>query len=383
MQDAVELLNELSNNIENFKTKNQNEVKSLKAQMEELTEDVNRVKDQPGRSFNSKTLGKMAIEQMREAGISSKLEKGSHRSFVIKEAGNFLTSNVTGVGTNSIPYSLSDAEPGLTRIVKRRPWIMELANVSRTNKMWAQWSEQENPDGNAGPTSEGSTKNQIDFDWVEKSKKVEKFTAFIKPSKESLDDLDGLRNDIDTELREEIMLVVDAQLLDGDGTPGNLDGVINQATTYSAGSFAGMIEEANEADVIRTAISQVAENQFQANAVLMHPADVAKLDLLKSTSDKHYLNPSFAGQRMIAGVPVYENTGMTQGDFLVGDFTKLNIKMREDFMIDVGYDGNDFSKNLVTVLGEIRLVSYVKGVHTGAFVSGDFATAINELESGS
>ena len=55
----------------------------------------------------------------------------------------------------------------------------------------------------------------------------------------------------------------------------------------------------------------------------------------------------------------------------MGDFSKWRVRLREGFNIDMGYDGNDFTKNLITILGEIRLVSYVKGNHTGAFVLGD------------
>jgi len=261
---------------------------------------------------------------------------------------------------------------------------LQIANVSPTTKMYVQWAEQANPDGAANETAQGVAKNQIDFDWVEKSAKVEKITAYIKVSKEALDDLDGLANEIDTELRETILIKVDTDLLSGDGTTPSLNGLLNQDTAYSAGSFAGTISDPNEFDVIRTAIAQVVTNLFIPNYIIMHPTDVAKLDLTKGT-DGHYALPPFksADGMTISGVKIIENTGQTVDKFTVGDFTKFNVRIREGLTIDMGLDADDFTKNLITILGEIRLVAYVKTNHVGAFVSGDFGDAIAALDSGS
>jgi hypothetical protein len=44
--------------------------------------------------------------------------------------------------------------------------------------------------------------------------------------------------------------------------------------------------------------------------------------------------------------------------------------------IQVGFVNDDFTKNLITVLAEMRATHFVKSNHYGAFVKGDFATAI-------
>jgi HK97 family phage major capsid protein len=288
---------------------------------------------------------------------------------VEKVAGNMETGNVDAVGSNSIPFSLADFEFGLTRVQRRSPFLMQLGNVSPINTMYAQWAEQENPDGAPTAVSEGSSKPQIDFDWVEKSQKVEKIAAFIKVSKEALADLAGLRNEIDTELSETVALKADDDLWDADGTSPNIKGITQFATAYS--EPAGITTVENDYDLLRAAIAQVVENKFIPNNIVMHPTDVANLDILKD-SEGRYLIPPFksATGQMISGVPIVENLGVDQGEFLVGDFTKWKIRLREGFNIDMGLDGNDFTKNMITILGEIRLASYVKGNHTGAFVLG-------------
>jgi hypothetical protein len=61
------------------------------------------------------------------------------------------------------------------------------------------------------------------------------------------------------------------------------------------------------------------------------------------------------------------------------DSTKGNLRIKEDVTIDIGYENDDFTKNLVTVLAEARLVQRVKSNHYGAFVYGDFSDAITAL----
>jgi len=294
---------------------------------------------------------------------------------VNKVVGTMSTSNVDAVGTNSIPYELADFEFGLNRIARRMPLLLQLANTSPISTMYAQWAEQEGPEGTAGETAEGNVKNQIDFNWVEKAQKVEKITAFVKVTKESLADLPGLRNEIDTELRELVLLAADDALWDGDGTTPSLKGITLFATAYSTPSG---LTPTTKTEVLRAAIAQVQANTFNPNYIVLHPTDVAAMDLEKSEDDGHYMLPPFrsADGLTISGVQVVTNLGVDIDKFLVGDFTKWRVRIREGFNIDVGLDGNDFTYNLVTILGEIRLVSYVKANHAGAFVYGDFSNVL-------
>ena len=48
--------------------------------------------------------------------------------------------------------------------------------------------------------------------------------------------------------------------------------------------------------------------------------------------------------------------------------------------VQMGYENDDFTKNLVTILAEARAVHYVKTNHLAAFVYGDFSDAITALE---
>lgn len=369
-------------------------LETMSKQIAEMGESVNVMKDAGKPSGNQKSFGRSVIDAIKEAGIDKKrFSNKEHATVEVKfdflgnvqkVVGTITTANVTPVGTGAIPFTLTEYESGFARIVRRKPWILMIANVSRTTKKYVQWAEIVAGEGAANYTAEGVKKNQIDFDWVEKSAEVLKITAFIKVSKEALEDVDGLEAEINNELTEQILLKVDAELLSGAGTTGILSGIQANDTAYSAGSFAGTIPNANKSDVLRTAIAQVVAANFIPDYALLHPNDIASMELEKGT-DGHYVMPPFrsADGTLIAGVRVLGNTGQTVDKFTVGDFTKFHVRMREDLTIDIGLENDDFTKNLRTILAEIRLVSYVKTQNVPAFVSGDFSDAIAALDSGS
>jgi HK97 family phage major capsid protein len=295
----------------------------------------------------------------------------------VSKVGNMVLGNYTG-GT-----ALTDSlDPGITPIATRRPFILQLANTQATSSNTIRYVEKKNRDGGAAGTAEGAAKSQADFELVEASVSVIKKTAYIKVSKEMMDDIPFIMGEINSELRTLVELEVDGDLYNGDGTGTNLKGVTAFATAFSAGSFAGTVVNPGIADVLRVSIALIAANLFEANAILMHPNDVAKMELKKDNEGQYVLPPFTSVNGMVVkGIRVVENTGVTEGDFVVGDFTKMNIKQREAFGIAVGLDQDDFTKNFVTILGEWRGVSYFKSNHTGAFIKGTFATAIAALDS--
>ena len=56
------------------------------------------------------------------------------------------------------------------------------------------------------------------------------------------------------------------------------------------------------------------------------------------------------------------------------------FRVREDVNISIGYENDDFTKNLVTILAEARVAMYVKSNYKKAVVYGDITTAIVALD---
>jgi HK97 family phage major capsid protein len=303
------------------------------------------------------------------------------RGFNTKAAGTMLLSTNYSGGL----YGLTSYEGGLTDVPRRQPFLRALVSTRPVDKMYVAWAEKANRDGAAATVAEGAAKPPIDFDIVEATKKVEKIAAILKTSKENLDDIPYMRSEIQTELVDAIQLVLDTQLLSGTGTTPQLKGILTYAPTLSVASspFALGVDLANNMDVIRAAAWKVQSLFFNPDTVVLNPADAAMFDVLKIASTGVYITPPFAtaSGQTIAGLRVVQNAAITQGTFLVGDFSKDVLGIREEININIGYENDDFTKNLVTFVAEMRAVNYIKANNVNAFVQGTFATLRTAMET--
>jgi HK97 family phage major capsid protein len=350
------------------------EVATLKENVEQLALQVLELETKGTPSNAPENLTSLLTEKADEL-KAMKEKSGASVQIQLKAVGTMaLSTNTTG----QIPQA--ERETGITRIVRRNPFILELVNVGTIMSNVWEWVEQKNVEGGSAMTAEGAAKSQTDFDLVVASANVKKVTAYIKVTKEMLDDVALLRSEIDQELTELINLRIDDQLLNGTGLTVNLTGIVTNATAWSAGAFALAIPEPTNYDVLATAINQVRVNLFEPTYIVMHPTDVTKMKLSKA-SDGHYVLPPFSSVdgTSVEGIRVVANTGVTIDKFLVGDFSKAGVRFKEGLTINVGYENDDFTKNLVTILAEARLVQRVKSNHYGAFVYGDFSDAITAL----
>ena len=368
----AELIEVLSQ-VKDLETKGQ-EVSKLKASVEELTLQVLDLATKGDTNNVPESIGTLLNEKAEEL-KAMKERSGASVQIQLKAVGTMaLSTNTTG----QIPQA--DREAGITRIVRRNPFILELVNVGTIMSNVWEWVEQKNVEGGSAMTAEGALKSQTDFDLVVASANVKKVTAYIKVTKEMLDDVELMRSEIDQELTELINLKIDEQLLNGSGATVNLTGIVTNATAYSAGAFALAIPTPTNYDVLATAINQVRVNLFEPTYIVLHPTDVTRMKLSKG-NDGHYILPPFTSVdgTTVEGIRVVANVGVAIDKFLVGDFTKSGVRFKEGLTINVGYENDDFTKNLVTIFAEARLVQRVKSNHYGAFVYGDFSDAITAL----
>jgi HK97 family phage major capsid protein len=299
----------------------------------------------------------------------------------VKTVGTMLESN--NVSGGNVPVEQRIA--GLNTIAIRRVRLMDLVSRGTATSNVISWVYQSSKEGAAGGTAEGATKNQIDFDLVVASQVVVKRTAFIKVSTEMLDDIDFIEAEINNELLRELNKDVELTSYSGNGTAPAMNGVRTVATAFAAGDFALAIDNANEADVLVVAINQIAiAEQPEPTAILMHPTDVAKLLVIKvSATDKRYVERlvMVAGQLSLDGIPIIKTTLVTAGTYLVGAFNLATLYDKGSVSLEMGLDGNDFSKNLRTIIAEFRGAMVVKNNDRTAFVKGTFSTDKAALET--
>ena len=226
---------------------------------------------------------------------------------------------------------------------------------------------------NAGMVAEGAAKPESDLQLELETFPARVIAHWTKASRQIIDDVPQLRGLIDSDLLHGLKVKEEAQMLLGDGTGQNLHGMVPQATAFSA---AITLADLNQIDVIGLALLQVSLAEFAPDAVVLHPTEWLGIRLLKDGEGRYiYGPPNEAVTPRIFGVPVVPSLGMTVGNFLVGAFQQAaTIFDRWDARVELGYVNDDFTKNMITLLGEERLAFAVK--RPLALVYGDFNAAL-------
>jgi len=291
--------------------------------------------------------------------------------------------SIAGNTTGQVPQA--DRNPIIGDVKSRSIKLMDLVTIGSIGSNLKEWMYVANEEGAAGATGEGLIKNQIDFEIIVGSQKVEKITAYITITDEMLDDVEQMRTLINNKLTTELNKSLEQGVFDGSGVSPILNGIDTVSPVFAAGTFALTVDNANEVDVLQVASNQIEiANQDMATAILMHPSDVTALLLTKmSSTDKRYVErlQMIAGTLSFDGIPVVKTTLVTVGEFLMGDFTKAKVDFKQGVTIEVGYNADNFVKNYKTIRAEVRAVCYVENNDRTAFVKGVFATAKAALET--
>ena len=372
-KDEVAQLKSELDNFKSIEVKNSEMEKAI-AKMEGRIEAMSEKAVDAPKAKGAKTLKEALVKTYSDnvKAITDSIEKGNRITLDVK-------TDTTIDGDYSGNVALSVLEPGVNRIARPIRRIREISNVGTTTSKFVTYIQQTKQ---VAPTGEGTlwvneagAKFNGEVKYEEVSEEVKKVAAYIKVSKEMLADLSFVRSEINTELMEAIEQNIDNSLINGAGGV-DLNGLLSAAPNFSAGTFAGTIPGANIMDLIRIAKAQIQAANFEPTHVVLNPEDVAKIELTK-TSTGEYTYPAFwDANMMVAGLTVVSSNNITAGTLVVGDFTKFNIKFREDMNMSVGYENDDFTRNMVTILCEARLVAYIKGNDVDAFVQSDIATDI-------
>ncbi len=298
------------------------------------------------------------------------------------EKGGMLSLDVKNTTINddySGNVALSTLEPGVDNIARPVIKVRNVVNTGTTSSKFVVYISQ-TANTSASWVTEGQTKPTSNPSYEEVSVEVKKVASTVKVSKEMLADLAFVRSEINADLMAGLDQAFEDALINGAGGT-SLDGLLGFAQPFAAGTFAGTIPAANVSDVIRVAKAQIQGANFEPTHVLLHPEDAAKIELTKAT-DGGYTYPAFWDRNMmLAGLIVVTSTNIAPDTFLVGDMSKSNVRIRENMNLQVGYVNDDFQRNMVTILAEMRAAHYVKNNQVEAFVTGDFTTAIAALDS--
>lgn len=351
------------------------DIEELKTLVEEATEKANQaIESQTAGAEKDTFIDSIKKSLLANVDSLKAMKDDPNQKVTIKAAVamTFATNTTGNVGR-------TERETGWADTLRRTPILLDIVNTSSTNARNYEWVEKSGRDGGVAMVAEGAVKPQGDWDLELFSQQPKKEAIIVTVSKEMLDDIDGMARDIQEEVYEQLRLFTESIVLNGDGTGNNIVGLDANATAFVAGDLSNTVLVANEHDAIRAAINQVELSNDFPTAVLMHPTDATKMELVKDASTSQYVLPPFTSidGTKIKGLPVRTSTLVTSGEAYVGNFKRFKVKIREDIEFVMGYRGaaGDWEKNMVSFLGEERLFGFIPAVHYGSIVKLDLAVA--------
>jgi HK97 family phage major capsid protein len=231
---------------------------------------------------------------------------------------------------------------------------------------------------------EWQTKGQSNITYELVTVPIRTMAHWVPASRQVLSDAPMLQRLIDAKLMYGLNLLADSQLLYGNGLNQNLTGLMVDSDVSDIGEIATGTAAADlpgaMLDHIRAAITECQTNDYyNVNGLVVNPVDWGTLETAKG-SDGHYIWVTVpnGGESRLWRVPVIVSNAMTQGDFLLGDWTMgATIYDREQMDIRVSESHSDyFVKNGVAILAEER---YGFGIELPkAFTKGSFDVAAGE-----
>lgn len=296
----------------------------------------------------------------------------------VKQAKLEVKANITSAtaGTNGSAGALigDHRVPGLVVPPNRRLTVRDLLMAGSTSSNAITYMRETGfTNGAAIQQNEGDKKAQSDIKFDEQTVNVATLAHYFKASRQILDDAPQLASHINGRLIYGLKLVEEHQLLNGDGLSGNLKGIITQATTFNDKAT---MEKYTIIDQLRLAMLQAVLAEYPASGHVLNPIDWAKIELAKDDNGRHIIgNPQGTATPTLWGLPVVATQAMQAGKFLTGAFDLgAQIFDRQDSTVMVGFENDDFTRNLVTILAEERLALAV--YRPEAFIHGTLADKV-------
>ena len=264
----------------------------------------------------------------------------------------------------------SDRETEIVGMPRRQMTIRNLLSQGRTGSNAIEYARQTVRTNLARPVTEGAQKPESTYTWDQESTLVRTIAHFVHVSRQAMEDAAQLQTEIDTELRYGLMLAEEMQLLKGDGTGQNLEGLVTAATAYSA-AFA--VTGETMIDTLRLALLQASLAEYPADGIVLHPVNWAQVELTKDGEFRYiFANVMQLAGPQLWGRPVVETQSMDEDEFLVGAFrAAATIYDRMDpEVLASSEDRDNFVKNMITIRAEERLALAIK--RPAALITGEF-----------
>lgn len=283
------------------------------------------------------------------------LLKGDSRTMrlVLKE----ITSASVGTGMKREPYIDS-----LVSMERQPLRIRNLLTVIPVQTDAVKYGQQTLRDNKARIVAEGTSKPYSDYKWEDRTATIETIAHLTKLTLQAIADAPRLVAEVESEMRFGLGMAEEDEILNGDGSSGHLDGLMNNATAYAVPAGMDATNVLTPVDRLRVAMLQIHLAYAIPDGHVLNPINVAEIDLLRRDPDQGggYLFSRPDGDTGVARIwrlPVVESPSMVVNEFLTGAFKySVHLYDRQGVTVAISTENDDdFETNKATMRVESRI----------------------------
>jgi len=304
-----------------------------------------------------KSLGDQVIEGLKKHGdLLAKTKSLRLEGLTLKAAGDAITTTSGrriisgGVG---VPYG---GVLGLQNAIPTRP-------SGGTSAV--EYSRYTGQQGAAGvQAGEGAAKAAVRPDHSLITQTALTVAGYAKMSRQAMSDSAELRAAVDVTLARSVATALDVALVNGNVTP-SFDGFETLATAYTSLVYDTI------PDAVSEAVATMQTAGFSPDVVALNPTDWLVVTTAKGTANDHYLSGSYLGvlPMEMRGLRVVLSPSVDAGKALVMDSSHSELLVVDGFAVEIAYSGDDFTKNLATILGEMRVIPIFRTVGSARLIT--------------
>jgi HK97 family phage major capsid protein len=346
----------------------------LTSKLNDLAGEIQTLKDNGG-SGN----GDFALEKELNANIDTfkSILKGGKEELTLK-----AITNRASVANNTNAYVVP--EIGQLGVVRRALYDVvpkiQLSTSSNDNGIikYHDWDEATTVRA-AAMVAEGGTFDESTARFAEYTLPLKKIGDTLPVTEEFGEDVALASAELERFLDVNVQVRIDNQIINGDATGQNLQGLLNRAPAYTA--TAQSIQDANIKDLcrrMRTGIVKTRGSKYNPDVVVMN-SDTFDRYYLAKDADGNYL---FDENGRIAGLTVIEDNNMPDNQLVVGDRRFATIYEKGGVVLSEGMINAQFTSDTKTIKARKRLAMLIRNVdRTGWLKCTNITTALATLES--
>lgn len=252
-----------------------------------------------------------------------------------------------------------DRVRGIVPLAMRSLNILDLIPAGTTTSDTIKFGKESAFTNSAQETAQGGQKQESIITYSSESEFVETIATFLKVSKQALRDAPMLESSINARLSHMVRHRLQQQVISGNGTSPNISGLTNSGNFTSFTPSTGDLAT----DSLSKAKYAVIAADYDANVILMNPADFGAIERTKNNStDNRYAFGDGAALSyinngatpLIWGLPVVLSNDIGSGEFILMDRYAAQLFMRENVRVEMfEQDDINVQKNLITVRAEL------------------------------